>query len=240
MRILNLQKNKEDELPPRTAEVDSVPQCGYILPGRIVKQTTFICWDMYSSYVSKECSQAKRNSMHSWRLLSSEFLTSNTFPTVISKFLYCCIWEDHRTSTLVQLFLLKHPFSGCQLFSYTTSHVAVPCYSLSFLPLRDLQLHHCKNSWCGRLTSLAAEMKQLWLLEILKDYPKHSSHCSSPALFPALLLFQNIISCLKIGGCYSCYIVAVLMRLYWCTMGERKGTFRRYLSYSWGHVLTFP
>lgn len=133
MRILNLQKNKEDELPPRTTEVDSVPQCGYILPGRTVKQTTFICWDMYSSYVSKECRQAKRNSMHSWRLLSSEFLTSNTFPTVISKFLYCCIWEDHRTSTLVQLFLLKHPFSGCQLFFL--HHLSCSCtLSLPFLP----------------------------------------------------------------------------------------------------------
>lgn len=47
MRILNLQKTKEDELPPRTTEVDSVPQCGYILPGRIVKQTTFICWYVF-------------------------------------------------------------------------------------------------------------------------------------------------------------------------------------------------
>lgn len=216
------------------------PWCGCILPGTIVKQTTFLRWDMYSSYVSKECIQAQRNSMNSWRLLGSEFLTSDTFPAVISnsKLFYCCIWEDHRTSTLVQLFLLKHPFSSCHLFSYTTSHVAVPCHSLSFLLLRDLRLHHCKNSWCGRLTSLAAEMKQLWLLEIWKEYPNNSSHCSSPALFLVLLLFQNTISCLRRGGC-CCYTVAVLMKMYWWTMGERKGNFSRYLSYSWSHVLTF-
>lgn len=149
------------------------------------------------SYVSKECSQAQRNSMNSWRLLSSQFLTSNAFHTTISnsKFLYCCIWADQRTSALEQLFLLKHPFSGCHLFSYTTSYVAVPCHSFSFLLLQDLQLHHCKNRWCGRLTSLATEMKQLWLVEIWKDYPNHSSHCSSPALFLVFLFFQNSISC---------------------------------------------
>lgn len=167
-------------------------------------------------------SQAQRNSMNSWRLLSSEFLTSTTFHTVISnsKFHYCCIWEDHRKSTLVQLFLLKHPFSGCHLFSYTTSHVAVPCHSLSFLLLRDLQLHHYKNSWCRRLTSLATEKKQLWLLEIWKDCPNHSSHCSSPGLFLVLLLFQNSISCLSMGD----VIVVMQWQCWWsCTNAPREG-----------------
>lgn len=208
-------KKKEDEFLLHTLEVDTFPQCGCILPGRIVEQTTFLCWDMYSLYVSKECIKAQRNPMNSWRPLSSAFLTSNTFDAVVlnSKFFYCCIWEDHRTSTLVQLFLLKHPFSVCHLFSYTTFHVAVPCHSLSFLLLQDLQLHHCKNSSCERLTSLATEVKQLWLLEIWKEYPNNSSHCSSPALFLVLLLFQNIISCLRIGGYYSYYIVALLMKM---------------------------
>lgn len=105
--------------------------------------------------------QAQTNSMRSWRrCLSSEFLTFNTFHTAVSnsRLLYCYLSEDHRTATSVWLFLFKHPFPGCQFFSYTTSHVAVPSHSLSFLLLRD----HCKNSWRGRLISLAMEQKQLW------------------------------------------------------------------------------
>lgn len=63
----------------------------------------------------------------SWRLLSPEFLTSDTFHAGISnsEFLYCCIWEDHRAATVVQLFLFKHPLPGCQLFFL--QHLSCSC-----------------------------------------------------------------------------------------------------------------
>lgn len=117
MRSLNVEKKEEYLSSSYACTGQQASMWLYTVRQNCEANHIYLLLQVFICFKRVYC-QAQRNSTSFWRLLSSEILTSNTFHTLISNpnFLYCCIWEDHRTPTIMQLFPSKHSFPGCQLF----------------------------------------------------------------------------------------------------------------------------